>query len=79
MGGAYFYTERGASIDIGVESGSDAGYYRSHHQQQRIVLVVNASVRDVADGSNITGAAVKFIWDWDGQQPIITISNYRFS
>ena len=67
IGGAYFYTEQGASIDIGVESEAVlATIDPPSTVTAGDILVVNASVRDVADGSNITGAAVQFIWDWDG-------------
>lgn len=67
IGGAYYSTEEGASILIGVESESVLNMIDPPSTViAGDILEVNVSVTDVADGSNITGAAVQMIWDWDG-------------
>ena len=67
IGGAYYNSEEGASILIGVESES---VLTAIDPPSSVVagdiLEVNVSVIDIADGSNISGAAVLMIWDWDG-------------
>ena len=66
-GGAYYSTEEGASILIGVESESVLNAIDPPSSViAGDILEVNVSVTDIADGSNITGAAVQMIWDWDG-------------
>ncbi|MDP6855911.1 MAG: transglutaminase-like domain-containing protein, partial [Candidatus Thalassarchaeaceae archaeon] len=67
IGGAYYNSEEAAIILIGVESES---VLNAIDPPASVVagdiLEVNVSVTDVADGSNISGAAVQMIWDWDG-------------
>ncbi|MEC7142056.1 MAG: transglutaminase domain-containing protein, partial [Candidatus Thermoplasmatota archaeon] len=67
VGGAYYSTEEGANILIGVESESVLNAIDPPSSViAGDILEVNVSVTDIADGSNITGAAVQMIWDWDG-------------